>query len=187
MSDTTSAPPHQWAVPARVRPNTVAWNFFHWAFSKCVLSHVCQQSPFEFHYCSVCGPKASSQALSFPMQENFLQYLEEGTRKHGSSIAEPINQGWAVLVCQLSCLGAHWCTVGLSSLYFLWRTSRCRGKGCTVQFSPRKRVGICQECTQARNTLIVGEEKGIREHFYYLLWKLSHPWTLKSCSSPQYA
>jgi len=99
------------------------------------------------------------------MQENFLQYLEEGTRKHGTSVAEPIHQGWALLVCQLSCLGAHWCTGGLSSLYFLWRTSRCRGKWFKVQFSPRKRVGIWQECTKATNIFMIGEEKGIMEHF----------------------
>lgn len=105
------------------------------------------------------GSKPLHELLFFYARE-FIALFEEGTRKHDTCIAEPINQGWAVLVCQLSCSGGH---TGLSSLYFLWRTSRCRGKWFEVH-SPSIRDGVGQDCTQVTNILMTGKEKGIMEH-----------------------
>lgn len=108
------------------------------------------------------GSNPLHELLFFDARE-FIAVFEEGTRKHDTSIAEPINQGWAVLVCQLSYLGSH---TGLSSLYFLWKASRCRGKWFEVHY-PSIRDGVGQECTQATNILMTGKEKGITEHILY--------------------
>lgn len=149
MSDTMSASPHQWAMHTEPQGwgeihlletsfTGLSANAFHLTFAK---SHHLSWVISVF-----VGQKPLPKLLVFYWRD-FLQYLEEGTRKHDTSVAKSVNQGWAVMVYQLSYLGAQWGTVGRCTLDFLWRTSRYRGKWFKVQFSPSKRAGTWQECT----------------------------------------
>lgn len=73
MTDTTSPTGHEGQAP-KVRPKTSAWNLFHWVFSKCILCDVCQQSPFELQYFSVCETKPLHKLLVF-YTRTFLEVL----------------------------------------------------------------------------------------------------------------